>query len=103
MRIGKDKKDFIIAVINFTPVVYYDYRIGVPYEGIYQEVFNSDDKKYWGSGQTMGDSKLYSQKQKWHNKDYSITIKVPPLGATFIKGIKIVDEDTMKDEVEGEF
>jgi len=50
----------------------------------------------------MNDSKLYSQRQKWHNKDYSITIKVPPLGVTFIKGIGI-NEDTMKDDVEGEF
>lgn len=102
MRIGKNKKDFIIAVINFTPVVYYDYRIGVPYMGVYQEVFNSDHEKYWGSGQIMNESKLYSQKQKWHNKDYSITIKVPPLGVTFIKGIDI-NEDKMKDDVEGEF
>ena len=44
MRKGKNPKDFVIAVINFTPVVYYDYKVGVPYPGIYQEVFNSDDK-----------------------------------------------------------
>ena len=102
MRIGKNKKDFIIAVLNFTPVVYYDYRIGVPYMGVYQEVFNSDEEKYWGSGQTMNDSKLYSQKQKWHNKDYSITIKVPPLGVTFIKGIDILNEAIVNNEVQGE-
>ena len=33
MRKGKKQEDFIIAVINFTPVVHHDYKIGVPYEG----------------------------------------------------------------------
>ena len=66
MRKGKDEDEFIIGILNFTPVVYYDYKVGVPYLDIYEEVFNSDDEKYWGSNQTM-------------------KIKVPPLGATFIK------------------
>lgn len=86
MRKGKKSEDFIIAVINFTPVVYYDYKVGVPYPGIYEEVFNSDDNVYGGSGQTMDKAELFSKYEKWNNKDYHITIKVPPLGATFIKG-----------------
>ncbi|MGL6106015.1 1,4-alpha-glucan branching protein GlgB [Romboutsia sp.] len=90
MRKGKNPEDFIIAVINFTPVVYYDYKIGVPYDGVYEEVFNSDDSNYGGSGQTMVDSELIAKNEKWHNKDYHIIIKVPPLGATFIKGKNIV-------------
>ena len=93
MRKGKNPKDFVIAVINFTPVVYYDYKIGVPYPGTYQEVFNSDDKKYWGSNQVMKESELVAKNEKWHNKNYHINIKVPPLGAVFIKGKDIlVDE-----------
>ncbi len=93
MRKGKNPKDFVIAVINFTPVVYYDYKVGVPYPGIYQEVFNSDDKKYWGSNQVMKESELVAKNEKWHNKNYHINIKVPPLGAVFIKGKDIlVDE-----------
>ncbi len=93
MRKGKNPKDFVIAVINFTPVVYYDYKIGVPYPGTYQEVFNSDDKKYWGSNQVMKESELVAKNEKWHNKNYHINIKVPPLGAVFIKGKYIlVDE-----------
>ena len=93
MRKGKNPKDFVIAVINFTPVVYYDYKVGVPYPGIYQEVFNSDDKKYWGSNQVMKESELVSKNEKWHNKNYHINIKVPPLGAVFLKGKDIlVDE-----------
>lgn len=90
MRKGKNPKDFVIAVINFTPVVYYDYKVGVPYPGTYQEVFNSDDKKYWGSNQVMKESELVAKNEKWHNKNYHINIKVPPLGAVFIKGKDIL-------------
>lgn len=86
MRKGKNKEDFVIAVINFTPVVYYDYKIGVPYEGTYQEILNSDDKDFGGSNQTMKDQEIFSINSNWHNKEYHIKIKVPPLGATFIKG-----------------
>lgn len=85
MRKGKDEKEFIIVVLNFTPVVYYDYKVGVPYLGTYEEVFNSDDEKYWGSNQTMKNADLFAVDEKWHNKPYHIKIKVPPLGATFIK------------------
>ncbi|WP_270646902.1 1,4-alpha-glucan branching protein GlgB [Paeniclostridium hominis] len=89
MRKGKKKEDFIIAVLNFTPIVYSEYRIGVPYRGFYTEVFNSDNKKYYGSGQTMQEQVLESEDINWHNKQYSINIKVPPLGATFIKGVNL--------------
>ncbi|WP_434799764.1 1,4-alpha-glucan branching protein GlgB [Terrisporobacter vanillatitrophus] len=85
MRKGKDEEEFIIVVLNFTPVVYYDYKVGVPYLGTYEEVFNSDDEKYWGSNQTMKNADLFAVDEKWHNKPYHIKIKVPPLGATFIK------------------
>lgn len=85
MRKGKDENEFIIGVLNFTPVVHYDYKVGVPYLDIYEEVFNSDDEKYWGSNQTMKNAELYAIDNKWHNQPYYIKIKVPPLGATFIK------------------
>ncbi|MCU9808318.1 alpha amylase C-terminal domain-containing protein [Paraclostridium sp. AKS46] len=89
MRKGKKKEDFIIGVLNFTPVFHPEYRIGVPYEGVYEEVLSSDDKEYWGSGQTMKGMDLESENIAWHNKQYSINIKVPPMGATFIKGKNI--------------
>ena len=90
MRKGKKKEDFVIAVLNFTPVLHTEYRIGAPFEGTYEEVFNSDDHKYWGSGQIMEGRVLEAEKTKWHNKEFSINIKVPPLGATFIKGKDII-------------
>lgn len=91
MRKGKKEEDFIIAIINFTPIVHYDYKVGVPYLGIYEEIFNSDDEKYWGSNQTMKNVELEAVNNKWHNKDFHIKIKVPPLGTTFIKGKRLID------------
>ena len=88
MRKTKEENEFIIGVLNFTPVVHYDYRVGVPYEGLHEEVFNTDDEKYWGSDQTMKHSQIEAVKEKWHNQQYHIQIKVPPLGATFIKLVK---------------
>lgn len=90
MRKGKKEEDFIIAIINFTPIVHYDYKVGVPYLGIYEEIFNSDDEKYWGSNQTMKNVELEAVNNKWHNKDFHIKIKVPPLGTTFIKGKRLI-------------
>lgn len=33
LRQGKTKKDFVIVVLNLTPVERHDFAIGVPYEG----------------------------------------------------------------------
>ena len=79
MRKGKAKGDCDIAIINFSPNVYYDYRIGVPSTGTYIEMFNSDQEKYGGSGQLNADE-LQSEKTPYHNQPYSLMLKVPPLG-----------------------
>lgn len=84
MRKGTKQFDFVIAVCNFTPVVRYDYRIGVPFYGVYTEVFNSDSEEFGGSGQ-LNDDELYAQRIECDNNPYSLQIKLPPLGTTFIK------------------
>ncbi len=92
MRKGKNEEDFVIGVINFTPVVHYDYRVGVPYPGKYEEILNTDNEKYYGSNQTMENTELFSTPGKCHNKEHYINIKVPPMGAVFIKGKDISGE-----------
>ncbi|WP_377889098.1 1,4-alpha-glucan branching protein GlgB [Alkalihalobacillus sp. R86527] len=79
MRKGKAKGDCDIVICNFSANVYYDYRIGVPSSGHYVEMFNSDQKKYGGSGQLNAD-KLLSEKHPYHNQPYSLQLKIPPLG-----------------------
>ena len=64
VRNGKKPSDMLLFICNFTPMVYYDFKVGVPYEGAYVEVFNSDDERFGGSGQIMGDVVLFSEKVK---------------------------------------
>lgn len=83
-RKSKDKE--IIIVCNFTPNVYYDYKVGVPTSGIYEEIFNSDQKKYGGSGQ-LNENKHFSFPEKWHGLAQHIKIKIPPLAVTIFKKV----------------
>ncbi|MDD2431067.1 MAG: 1,4-alpha-glucan branching protein GlgB [Firmicutes bacterium] len=83
IRYATNKQDFVIIVSNFTPIVRYNYSIGVPEYGEYVEVFNSDNEIYNGSGQT--NTVLYAEDLPWQNQPYSITLKIPPLATLYLK------------------
>lgn len=85
MRIGKNKKEKLIFICNFTPDVYYDFKVGVPKLGEYVEVFNSDALEFGGAGNIMGDSILKAKEESFKDFDYSISVKVPPLGTLVLK------------------
>ncbi|HFE9700679.1 TPA: 1,4-alpha-glucan branching protein GlgB [Clostridium perfringens] len=85
IRIGKNKKEKLIFICNFTPEVYYDFKVGVPELGEYVEVFNSDALEFGGAGNIMGDSILKATEESFKDFDYSISVKVPPLGTLILK------------------
>ena len=84
IRYGKDKDDFLIFVINFTPIPRYNYVLGVPKHSYYQEIFNSDSQKYGGSnvGNFGG---VMAMDEGALQKEFSIKITVPPLGGIILK------------------
>lgn len=90
-RRSRNDEDTLIFVVNFTSTVYYDYQIGVPFLGEYEELFNTDDTRYGGSGQIM-DAVLVSEKAPFHNQPYSLKIKVPPM-ATLVLKIKDIKKE----------
>lgn len=83
IRYSKQQQDFIIVLSNFTPVVRYDYCLGVPKQGEYIEVLNSDGSDYGGSEQL--NANLVATSVPWHNQPYSIKLKVPPLATIYLK------------------
>ncbi|WP_399552224.1 1,4-alpha-glucan branching protein GlgB [uncultured Clostridium sp.] len=94
-RRSRNDEDTLVFVINFTSIVYYDYKIGVLLLGSYEEIFNTDDIKYGGSGQVMGE-RLIAEKIPFHNQPYSLTIKVPPMAALILKINEISSEQEKK-------
>ncbi len=83
--------DEVICVCNFQPVTRANYSIGVPYYGIYREVFNSESTEFGGTG--IGNfSEISTVKEKKDDFDYSINITVPPLGVTFYQLIQELPE-----------
>jgi 1,4-alpha-glucan branching enzyme len=81
IRQAKREDIFIVAVLNFQPISYDTFRIGVPFPGSYMEIFNSDDKSYGGSGCINGQP-ISTEDEAYHGQKQSIVIKVPPLGGT---------------------
>lgn len=86
-RKGHDAANDLLIVLNMTPVIRRDFRVGVPEKGKWQEIFNSDDKKYWGSG-VLNSNAVASEAVSWHGKDNSIRINIPPLAASIFKRVK---------------
>jgi 1,4-alpha-glucan branching enzyme len=75
---------FAIIVLNFTPVLRHNYRIGVPKSGKYTEIFNSDAEYYGGSNQGNG-AGLQTENVAWMNQSQSLLITLPPLAGMIIK------------------
>ena len=74
----------LIIVLNLTPNAYTSYRIGVPYDGTYTEILNSDKDVYGGSNLYNG-LPLKSIKEAKHNCEYSIDMVVAPLSISILK------------------
>ena len=73
----------VIAVFNFTPVPRSRYRIGLPFNGTYRKIFNSDSHFYGGSN--LGNSgDIRAEKLPWMGQDYSAEIELPPLAGIML-------------------
>jgi len=84
IRYAKDKSDFLIIILNFTPIVREGYRLGVPEEGYYLEALNSDAEQYGGSnvGNLGG---VQSEAIETNGLPHSISLRLPPFGILIFK------------------
>jgi 1,4-alpha-glucan branching enzyme len=77
-------QEFVVAVVNFTPVVRLAYRVGVPVGGEYLEVLNSDAEVYGGSN-VGNQGRAIATDVPSHGHDFSLSLTVPPLGFLLLK------------------
>ena len=83
-RHGKDEKDTLLVICNFTPIVHKNYKLAVPSAGKWKEIFSSDNPKYGGDG---SNNKVVKQSKagKVDDRDNYISITVPGLSISVFK------------------
>lgn len=87
LRKSKEGKNVVLVVANFTPVPRYDYRIGVPKGGFWEEIINTDAKEYWGSGMgNLGGKE--AEKIPFHGRGYSLSLTLPPLSVLYLRPLE---------------
>lgn len=84
LRKGRSPDEQVLIICNFTPVPRWNYRVGVPVDGFWRELLNSDAKEYGGSGQgNLGG--VVADNFSHHGRPYSVSLTLPPLGIVFLK------------------
>ncbi len=84
IRKGNESKDNILVVCNFTPVPRENYRIGVPDEGNWTEIFNSDDNNFGGSN-IRNQEVIKAEEVPAHRQKHSVSLTLPPMGVVYFK------------------
>ncbi|MET3859017.1 1,4-alpha-glucan branching protein GlgB [Rhizobium sp. OAE497] len=77
IRYDQTRDTACVIVSNFTPVPRQGYRIGVPLDGLWRKILNTDDTVYGGSGTDIGDVAV--QFVAAHGRPMSIEADLPPL------------------------
>lgn len=84
LRVDKKRQEHLLVVCNFTPVVRHNYMVGVPEDGFWTEVLNSDSTEYGGSG--VGNyGGVESNPVPMHGRRCMLTLTLPPLSILIFK------------------
>lgn len=93
-RKGSHPEDVLLIVANFSGVEK-EITTGVPFDGKYKEILNTDDKKYGGSGIVNARIKS-AQDREWDDRKQSITVKMAPLSISILQFVPFTEEELEK-------
>jgi len=82
-RQGKKPRDFLVVCCNFTPVERHNVRLGVPYEGRYEEVWNTELETLGGTW-TEGQGLMDSDSVQMHQQEQSIELILPAMSVVVL-------------------
>lgn len=94
VRKGNDVKDMLVVVANFADAKQ-EFRVGVPCEGKYREVFNTDDENYGGSGM-LNRGICDALEMEWDGKPYAIDMVSAPLSISIFSYTPYTKEEKAK-------
>ncbi len=94
LRKGTKPEDILVVVANFAGVEQ-TIRTGVPYEGKYLEIFNTDDKKFGGKG-LLNKEYICAEDTRWDDKEQSIAVNLAPLSLSILRFVPYTEEELEK-------
>jgi 1,4-alpha-glucan branching enzyme len=82
-----EEGDPLVVVCNFTEQTYEDYKVGVPKEGTYREIINTDASEFGGSG-VINKKPLETIDEVFHGREHHIMMRIPPFGVSILRPVK---------------
>jgi 1,4-alpha-glucan branching enzyme len=83
LRSSEDRSSHVLVASNLTPMPRHGYRIGVPAEGRWEVVLNTDAALYGGSN--LGQTEAWTEPAPAHGREFSISVVLPPLATVFLR------------------
>ncbi len=83
-RKGLKPKDDVLIVLNTTPIVRNNWEISLQGKYKWKEIFNSDSKEFWGTGDVFNPELIIGEKVDKKSKWYKIKVHLPALGAVVL-------------------
>ena len=74
----------LIFIHNMTPMMWENYKFGVPKSGKYKVILNSDETRFGGNGNPV-EKEYTAVKELCDYKDYSVTLNLPPYTALVLE------------------
>ena len=98
MRKGHNPaRDALIFICNFTSRYYESYKVGVPFNSKYKQVFNSDELMYGGSGKVI-EGEISAINTPYQTEPFSVEVRVPPM-ATLVLGLVEDESGDIDDDI----
>lgn len=95
LRKTEKREETLLIVCNFAPALHRKYQLGVPFEGKYKEIFNSDAEVFGGQGLCNPRVKT-SKREECSGKSNSISVQLAPLGVSIFSCTPVKVESTRK-------
>lgn len=85
-RFAENRNDHLVGIFNYTPQVHTHYKVGLPSNRRYEEVFCSDSGRYGGTD--ASDKKSYIPvNEPFAQAQYHTTVTVPPLAGVILRPV----------------
>ncbi len=91
MRKTKKPEEVLVVVVNFANAGQ-EFVVGVPMEGKYKEILNTDAKCYGGLGRVNGKA-IFVSETETDGKPYSFTMKAAPLSASIFTFVPYTEKE----------